>query len=355
MLTALAGQTRAKLAGARLTGASLAQAAISLATLIAVAFLSIAAARLVWTLIAGPGAHVRIAPAMAQTGSAPTNLDYSILSRITPFRSGQAASPGAIDTAAPAGDFGFADVEETTLDLKLHGLISENDDGGHAFISTNSGVQTAYAIGDEIDGAQGVTLERILTDSVLLRRNGNLESLAYATGDAAITTLSAVDTLDPEAVEDAGEPDTAPTRAIAPVGEDGAPIAPDTAPPSAGSAPGQEETPQAQGNDTDRPTLPTIIRRLTRADLETLALSIRLEENRSTDAGGLFVFPTGNISVFAKSGLEAGDIITDVAGLKLDSRADFDRLLQEVEEQRQINLVIVRGQDTRDLRVTIID
>ncbi len=104
-----------------------------------------------------------------------------------------------------------------------------------------------------------------------------------------------------------------------------------------------------------RPELPVIARSLTRTEVETLALSLRLEENGDAGEGGLYVFPTGNIDVFVKSGLEAGDLITEVAGMKLDSRSDFDRLLQTVEQQRQITLAVRRGQDTRSLRVTVID
>lgn len=366
-----------------------------LVTLAAVAVLAVSAAQLVWMLAAGPGAHIRVAPPAAGPSTSGANLDFSILSRVTPFRS-QAASPAPGATAAaPLDESGFMDVEETTLNLRLHGLIRENEDGGHAFISTDGGIQKAYAVGEELDGTRGVTLERILTDSVLLRRDGELESLTYADGEDAIVTLSAVNSLDPEG-DDAGDGAEATgdarlaTRAIARAGEEDA-REEDTGEQSASEAgaaradPGQRNAALAGGDgevpgaapgaardrarngapgaaqdgaqDTvaDRPALPTIVRRLTRQDLETLALSIRLEENQSTGDGGLYVFPTGNIDVFAKSGLEAGDIITDVAGLKLDSRADFDRLLQEVEQQRQISLEIIRGQDTRSVRVTIID
>lgn len=361
-----------------------------LITLAAVAILAVSAAQLVWMLVAGPGAHIRIAPPAASPSTSGANLDFSILSRVTPFRS-QAASPapGATESA-PLDESGFMDVEETTLDLRLHGLIRENEDGGHAFISTDGGIQKAYAVGEELDGTRGVTLERILTDSVLLRRDGELESLTYADGEDAIVTLSAVNSLDPEG-DDAGDAaetngDGRPaTQAIARAGEENAGEQSASEAGAARAGPGQRNAALAGGDgevpgaapgaaqvrardgapvgaqdgaqDTaaDRPALPTIVRRLTREDLETLALSIRLEENQSTGDGGLYVFPTGNIDVFAKSGLEAGDIITDVAGLKLDSRADFDRLLQEVEQQRQISLEIIRGQDTRSLRVTIID
>ncbi|MEM0986499.1 MAG: type II secretion system protein N [Pseudomonadota bacterium] len=321
----------------------------------AVTVIAITAASLFWVITIGPDAYIRVATPRASAGAAGVaNVDYSILSRVTPFRT-VTSSDTASGTRRPANDIIVEDVAETTLDLKLHGLISESEEGGHAFISTDGGVQTAYAVGDEIDGAPGVTLERLRVDSVLLRRNGVLESLTYETDGAAITTLSAVDSLDPQAIEE--EAETRPPQAITALGSNGKPIDSSRIDKIASAtedrAPVGAETKQTPVRPT--PEGPVIVRRMTRNELETMAVSIRLEENQDTGDGGLYVFPTGNIDTFSKSGLQAGDIITEVAGLKLDNRSDFERLLAEVEAQRQINLVIVRAQVTRTLRVTIIE
>ncbi|MEL6285597.1 MAG: type II secretion system protein N [Pseudomonadota bacterium] len=322
----------------------------ALLMIVAVAWISVTLARFVWVLVSGPDVMVRVQPSAMGAAPVQTNMDFSILSRVTPFRQGAINDPSA--AMAGSGPADFEAVEETTLDLRLHGIFTENEDGGHAFISTNGGAQTAYAPGDEIDGTRGVTLDRLLTDSVLLRRDGVLESLTYGRGEGGITTLTAVGSLDPDGMDDqpARPPDS--TAAIARVGEDGQQVSQPA--PRAASVSGAGSDADG-GPATETASLPTIVRRMTRSDLETLAVSIRFEENQATAMGGLYVYPTGNIQTFAKSGLEAGDIVTDVAGLTLNSQADFARLLSELEQQRQVSLTIIRAGQPRNLRVTLID
>ena len=86
-----------------------------------------------------------------------------------PFRMAAVAAP------APAGDLGFGpDLAETTLNLVLHGTwITEG--GGAAFIKTPDEKQGRYSIGDTI--TNGVTLEKVYRDQIVINRNGARESL----------------------------------------------------------------------------------------------------------------------------------------------------------------------------------
>ncbi|MEK7266689.1 MAG: type II secretion system protein N, partial [Pseudomonadota bacterium] len=88
---------------------------------------------------------------------------------IDPFRM------ASVSTAEVAGDLEQGpDLAETTLNLVLHGTwITE--DGGAAFIKTPDEKQGRYAIGDTI--TNGVTLEKVYRDQVVINRNGARESL----------------------------------------------------------------------------------------------------------------------------------------------------------------------------------
>jgi general secretion pathway protein C len=65
---------------------------------------------------------------------------------------------------------------ETRLQLTLQGLFDIDEPGrARALISDSRGVTGSYGVGDDLPG--GVKIERIQSDSVILQRNGRLESL----------------------------------------------------------------------------------------------------------------------------------------------------------------------------------
>ncbi len=68
------------------------------------------------------------------------------------------------------------DVVDTTLDLILTGVWVV-EDGGSATIETPDGEQSRFAVGDEI--INGVSLETVYPDQVIINRNGARESLRF--------------------------------------------------------------------------------------------------------------------------------------------------------------------------------
>lgn len=130
--------------------------------------LAILAARLVWLLIA-PISTVAILedrplPTMVSTDSTRITADRSVLVRLNPFET-------------TAGDvIDIPDAPETKLNLRLAGLIMTTDAfGGSAQITTPDNQTGRYGIGDEV--LPGVELDRVLSDRVLLNRNGTSETL----------------------------------------------------------------------------------------------------------------------------------------------------------------------------------
>jgi type II secretion system protein C len=121
---------------------------------------------LAWTLFA-PESVAPIAPVAAPaaaTAPAGAAIDRSILWRTRPFA--PAGAPVPAGTAAP----------ETTLNLRLAGVAAGvGATPGVAFILTPDNRQQAFVEGDTV--INGVTLERVLTDHVTIRREGVLEAL----------------------------------------------------------------------------------------------------------------------------------------------------------------------------------
>lgn len=134
--------------------------AAEIALMVAIGFVL---ASMLWTIF-GPITTPSTAPRAA---AAPVEAGPS--GPIDPFRMASA------EVAPPADELGAGpDLAETTLNLVLHGTwITEG--GGAAFIKTPDEKQGRYSIGDTI--TNGVTLEKIFRDQVVINRGGARESL----------------------------------------------------------------------------------------------------------------------------------------------------------------------------------
>ena len=147
--------------------------AYSLVELVLMALLAIQLARLIWAIVTpvGPLGDWRL-PAAGVGASAP-----ELLARFDPFFR-------LSNTNAPN-----APVAVTALQLTLFGTrINEASGRGSAIIAGPDGVQTSYAVGDEI--SPGVTLKAVFFDHVSLTRGGRDEDLFLdqSGGGAAATT-----------------------------------------------------------------------------------------------------------------------------------------------------------------------
>jgi general secretion pathway protein C len=158
-------------------------------TVVFVALLGLLAARFIW-LLAEPGgavSHPLPLPATqagASAGSSLASADLMALTRSNRF--GAAAAAGDIIPDAPA----------TSLNLTLKGVRSvaagTRDTGPEqvsiAIIQTPDGRALTYHPGDTI--IEGVTLDRVLPDRVLIRKNGSLETLMMESGVDALSVLT---------------------------------------------------------------------------------------------------------------------------------------------------------------------
>jgi len=134
-------------------------------------------AAIVWLLA---GLTWQLVP-LPQTGSAPVQKTGSQNVTATPKRDYASAivkhnlfGVAAIET--PSATQPVADAPDTQLNLELRGVLAYDPEASAlAIISEGRGDERVYAIGDELPGS--ATLEEVLADHVILKRNGRLEKL----------------------------------------------------------------------------------------------------------------------------------------------------------------------------------
>jgi general secretion pathway protein C len=68
-------------------------------------------------------------------------------------------------------------VQDTTLNLQLLGLVSASDPALARAVIMNDGRQQQYAIGEQVPGNGKVVLSKVLVDRVILDNNGRYETL----------------------------------------------------------------------------------------------------------------------------------------------------------------------------------
>jgi general secretion pathway protein C len=234
------------------------------------ALLSVQAARIIWTVIgpAGPIGNWKAGP--VQNG-----VDESLLTRFDPFfRLGGSTGPAVV----------------TNLAVKLFGVrVNEASGLGSAIIATPDGVQSSFAVGDEI--MPGVTLKSVSFDGVTIDRGGVAEQIF----------------LDQSVV--------APVAAPAA----GAAMDPGVAPPA---------QPGALAND--------------------IAYAPRLEKGQVT---GFVVSPKGAGTAFNAAGLKAGDVLTSINGQGIRSVEDVRNAMQATSPSGIVTLAVERGGKAIGLQV----
>ena len=108
-------------------------------------------------------------PANEQVASLRTQI------ALNPFRTAEIAAP-----AQEVQQILSEDLEETSLDLRLHGTWID-EGGGSAIIRDPDGKQATFRVGDEI--WSGVTLDGIYAQQVTISRNGVRETLSLVNRD----------------------------------------------------------------------------------------------------------------------------------------------------------------------------
>jgi general secretion pathway protein C len=224
-----------------------------------------AAAALFWTLVRPMGPVGR----WSAGGKAVAAADPLILTRFDPFFRTSATGPTAV----------------TSLPLKLFGTRLDQAMGrGSAIIATPDGLQSSYAVGDEI--VPGVKLKSVAFDSVTIERGGVSEQLFLDQSVAA------------------SQPGTPGMAAL-------------------GSPSPTTLTPQSAGAG--------------------IAFTPRMEKGSVT---GFVVAPKGTGEAFGASGLQQGDVVTQINGLTVKSADDATRAIGNLPLDGRISFTVDRGGKT---------
>ncbi len=270
------------------------------------------AAKLCWLLISpGPAVSTltpRPLPSPIQAGAQSSiRADLSLLVTTNPFQANEAA-----ETEIP-------DAPATQLNLKLVALfMSTGESGGSATIITPNNETTRFELGDDI--LPSVRLERILSDRVIISREGVEETLMRGGREAGLSVIS--------------EPEDVRTEARAVSREDDkttdAPPAPVTA----------AATPSAFAPGVTAQTL-----------LASLDPVPQRDGDRLT---GFLLRPRGNASLMQSAGLEAGDLLTGINGRNV-SEIDTSALATELGATHAARVTVMRNGASRTIDIDFVE
>ncbi len=209
------------------------------------------------------------------------------------------------------------ELEETQLNLILRGLFtSENDKAGRAIVA-NGRREQLYQVGDEIQGLPQVKLLAVFDDRIKLDNRGNAEVLY----------------LYPESERLASTSSSAPT-----------------------ATPALSRHQQLANKLTSQPS------RFSSANnssgvkkLNEIMRVVRERDKTTGDMLGFRVLPGRDRESFAKSGLQANDVITSIDGDALNDLRTAMTIYREKREATQVSLLILRGDSEISLDIDLAE
>ena len=276
-----------------------------------VIFLAFQAAGLTWRLLEQPPRQEDVPPAvlvaMADAPRSGGNVNLSPLADWRPF--GIEPDPGTATISA--SEINLA--QETQLDLRLHGVIKYQElpepgseamvtlEPGSAIISVAGGAQTTYRTGEPI-GNTNARLHSVFFDSVRLDPgNGNLERLSFP--DVA------------ELAQNAGRPGAAGNR----------------------STPMPYRAPQTIG-------APAAAVEAATGAAAVFNQHIQVAPHTEGDQMiGFRLQPRNDSPVMSRLGLEPGDVLTEVNGMRLNDLRNVNAVLQALQQSPQANVKVRRN------------
>jgi general secretion pathway protein C len=198
---------------------------------------------------------------------------------------------------SPQGD--AATAQQTSLPLVLVGIIAADDPkDGLAILGENAAGAKVYAVGDNVPG--GAKLHQVLSDKVIIDRNGVLESLML-----------------PRALQ------------------------PGAAPPSTAAL-------QTEAPIMDR------MRKLITNDPGLMADIMRPQPVFAAGKQkGYRVYPGRNRQAFQRLGLRPGDLVTAINGTPLDDPARGQEIFSTLGASSEAHITVTRGGQQQDLTLNI--
>lgn len=290
-------------------------------------------ARLVWVLFPADPSHLPTAVPVA-TDNAESTTTANFGAQIANYH-----LFGETDPSPVAKSTESKPLQATPLALKLLGVYAIAGGRGQAVIEEN-GEQRVYGVGQSIGGTNtGVVLEAIKSDHIVLRRNGNLETLALPELQANASTDNQVGALsipDMPVMDDTANTVQGMAMQVPP---------PDvTAPADTEQVSPTDSSPVPDAPVSPNGSVPTNVR------LEDVVSWQPHEVNGKF--GGFRIMPGSNVELFNRLGLQPQDVVTAINGTVLDSPAAGMQAMQAAAGASQVNLSITRGGQQINLPIT---
>ncbi len=215
--------------------------------------------------------------------------------------------------------------QKTRLNLVLHGTVTGSDpEHGYALIAGTDGVEHSYRAGDTIQ--DGVKLQAVHATWVVLDHNGNPERL-----DLPRETLASAGRVQPLGKGSAGRRHGPPGAPGTPSAKQPIFVAPRV---NTGRVDWQELQSEFQANP--------------------MAAAAELQLEPVFDGMQLSGVRIGSTRALpANTGLVANDVVTAVNGKALDSIADGEKLMQQLQGSGHVQLTVERNGQTRTLNIDL--
>ena len=256
-----------------------------------------------------------------------TNINYTSSSTSSPSSSNNIASllnqnifGDASRVNIPVVEQPIADdVPETRLNLKLRGIYaSTNETHSNAIIETANGLQDIYFIDDAIQGERNLTLAKVLVDRIIIKRQGNFETLKMEDFSKGIISKT--------------------------------------------SSPRQALGPSSKAKLIDRRNNKQLTKQLSKIkqqlanDPTSLAGLMNVAPKMvNGEFIGFQISPGKDASLFARSGLRRNDIITNVNGIALNDPSSAITLIEEIRNADELSIELTRGNKPLSLVYSLND
>ena len=230
----------------------------------------------------------------------PVNTSNTIKPQPRPQYDRRIAQMHIMGKAVTTTSKAIKDAPDTTLNLKLLGVLAGDKEYGYAIISSGANKVKHYALGDDVPG--GATLHAVYPDRVILERDIRMETLRLPKSQDAkfgkkltskkTTSTPQKSTTSSESFENLGQ-----------------------------------------------------FRDVIKNNPVTLTKYINVVPEKDTDTGefkGFKLSPSTNSEMFYQLGLQPGDLVTNINGIQLDQENKGIEAMNALADAAEVTLIVQR-------------
>lgn len=274
-------------------------------------------AQLTWRVLT-PADTLIVAPQQASR-AAVVSTNVSALQNLNIFGDRSAPEPTQTSIDAP----------ETTLNVRLVGLVASAQPERSAAIIEQSGTQQTYIIGERINNSRA-TVEQILPDRVLLDNGGRREVLYMEGRDGSEAQLRVSAPNSNQASTTGRTRSPSNDRAVTPLPGSSVRVQVDADP----------EVQQAVAAVREDPS----------AILQIINIS---PERNGQQITGYRLQPRDNVALFNALGLQTGDVALSINGYDLTDNAEALAAINELQDASRAIVQVRRGDQIIDLELQV--